>query len=398
MKRFQEWEQRKLNEMIINLDSGVSVNSSDENTGYYILKTSAIKSGNVDLTEVKSILREEIIRAKMPVIKGSILISRMNTPELVGASGLVLEDRENIFLPDRLWQGRVNDNFSSEWLIQSLNTTSSIRKIHDLATGTSGSMKNISKKVMLNFELKVPKLGEQQKIGAFFEQLDDAITLHQQKYGLLLRLKQAYLQLMFPQTGESTPQVRFAGFHDNWEQRKLGDITESFSGGTPTAGKSEYYGGDIPFIRSGEISSELTELFITENGLNSSSAKMVKVGDILYALYGATSGEVSISRINGAINQAILAIRPTKNDNSYLIVQWLRKQKDTIISTYLQGGQGNLSGSIVKDLVITLPQDNEEQIKIGTFFKQLDDTITLHQQKIESLKSIKEAYLQKMFV
>ncbi len=384
--------------MIINLDSGVSVNSSDENTGYYILKTSAIKSGNVDLTEVKSILREEIIRAKMPVIKGSILISRMNTPELVGASGLVLEDRENIFLPDRLWQGRVNDNFSSEWLIQSLNTTSSIRKIHDLATGTSGSMKNISKKVMLNFELKVPKLGEQQKIGAFFEQLDDAITLHQQKYGLLLRLKQAYLQLMFPQTGESTPQVRFAGFHDNWEQRKLGDITESFSGGTPTAGKSEYYGGDIPFIRSGEISSELTELFITENGLNSSSAKMVKVGDILYALYGATSGEVSISRINGAINQAILAIRPTKNDNSYLIVQWLRKQKDTIISTYLQGGQGNLSGSIVKDLVITLPQDNEEQIKIGTFFKQLDDTITLHQQKIESLKSIKEAYLQKMFV
>ena len=142
----------------------------------------------------------------------------------------------------------------------------------------------------------------------------------------------------------------------------------------------------------------LTELFITENGLNNSSAKMAKVGDILYALYGATSGEVSISRINGAINQAILAIRPTKNDNSYLIVQWLRKQKDTIISTYLQGGQGNLSGSIVKDLVITLPQDKEEQNKIGAFFKQLDDTITLHQRKLDLLKETKKGFLQKMFV
>lgn len=193
------------------------------------------------------------------------------------------------------------------------------------------------------------------------------------------------------------PEIRFPGFTEDWEQRKLGDITESFSGGTPTAGKSEYYGGDIPFIRSGEISSELTELFITENGLNNSSAKMVKAGDILYALYGATSGEVSISRINGAINQAILAIRPTKNDNSYLIVQWLRKQKDTIISTYLQGGQGNLSGSIVKDLVITLPQDKEEQNKIGAFFKQLDDTIALHQRKLDLLKETKKGFLQKMF-
>lgn len=193
------------------------------------------------------------------------------------------------------------------------------------------------------------------------------------------------------------PEIRFPGFTEDWEQRKLGDITESFSGGTPTAGKSEYYGGDIPFIRSGEISSELTELFITENGLNNSSAKMVEAGDILYALYGATSGEVSISRINGAINQAILAIRPTKNDNSYLIVQWLRKQKDTIISTYLQGGQGNLSGSIVKDLVITLPQDKEEQNKIGAFFKQLDDTIALHQRKLDLLKETKKGFLQKMF-
>ncbi|EAD1933904.1 restriction endonuclease subunit S [Listeria monocytogenes] len=182
-----------------------------------------------------------------------------------------------------------------------------------------------------------------------------------------------------------------------WEQRKLGDITESFSGGTPQAGNSDYYDGEIPFIRSGEINDEQTELFITDEGLNNSSAKIVEKGDILYALYGATSGEVGISQINGAINQAILAIRPTKDDNSYLIVQWLLKQKEAIIRTYLQGGQGNLSSSIVKELTLMLPKDKTEQAKIGVFFKQLDDTIALYQRKLNALKLMKKGFLQQMF-
>ena len=195
----------------------------------------------------------------------------------------------------------------------------------------------------------------------------------------------------------NVPKIRFPGLTDAWEQRKLGDITESFSGGTPSAGNSQYYGGTIPFIRSGEISSDKTELFVTEAGLNNSSAKMVKVGDVLYALYGATSGEVSISRINGAINQAILAIRSTRNDDHYIIAQWLRMQKEAIISTYLQGGQGNLSGSIVKELMISLPADKKEQKLISSFFHNLDNLITLHQRKLNHLEDEKKGLLQKMF-
>lgn len=248
------------------------------------------------------------------------------------------------------------------------------------------------------WDILIPSKKEQILVGLFLKKLDNTITLHQRKLEQLKELKKAYLQVMFPAKDERVPKVRFAAFEGEWAHRKLGEITESFSGGTPTAGKSEYYGGDIPFIRSGEISSDSTELFITENGLNSSSAKMVKVGDILYALYGATSGEVGISKITGAINQAILAIRPSKNDNSYLIIQWLRKQKNTIISTYLQGGQGNLSSSIVKNLIIMLPQNKEEQDKVGIFFKRLDDIITLHQNKLEQLKDLKTSYLQNMFI
>ena len=195
---------------------------------------------------------------------------------------------------------------------------------------------------------------------------------------------------------KKVPELRFKGFTDDWEERKLGELTTSFSGGTPSAGNSSYYKGDIPFIRSGEINSDKTELFLTEAGLKNSSAKMVSVGDILYALYGATSGEVGISQINGAINQAILAIKPCDGYNSHFLMQWLKLQKQKIIDKYLQGGQGNLSGSIVKNLVLNVPS-YEEQQKIGSFFKQLDETIALHQRKLDLLKEQKKGFLQKMF-
>lgn len=157
-------------------------------------------------------------------------------------------------------------------------------------------------------------------------------------------------------------------------------MSESYSGGTPSVGVKEYYGGQIPFIRSAEINSEITELFLTEEGLKNSSARLVAVGDILYALYGATSGEVGRARLKGAINQAILAIKPHTDYDSEYLAQWLRKSKHSIIDTYLQGGQGNLSGTIVKELSVDFPS-LKEQKAIGGFFRQLDNLITLHQRK-----------------
>lgn len=157
-------------------------------------------------------------------------------------------------------------------------------------------------------------------------------------------------------------------------------MSESYSGGTPSVGVKEYYGGQIPFIRSAEINSEITELFLTEEGLKNSSARFVAVGDILYALYGATSGEVGRARLKGAINQAILAIKPHTDYDSEYLAQWLRKSKHSIIETYLQGGQGNLSGTIVKELSVDFPS-LKEQKAIGDFFRQLGNLITLHQRQ-----------------
>lgn len=192
------------------------------------------------------------------------------------------------------------------------------------------------------------------------------------------------------------PNIRFKGFTDDWEQRKVDEVTTSYSGGTPQAGNSEYYNGTIPFIRSGEIYKNHTELFITQKGLENSSAKMVSKGDILYALYGATSGEVSRSNINGAINQAILAITPNKGYNADFIVEWFRNEKENIIDKYLQGGQGNLSAQIIKNLEIPFPTF-EEQEKVGEIFIELNHLITLHQRKCEQTKELKKFMLQKMF-
>ncbi|WP_433750625.1 restriction endonuclease subunit S [Paenibacillus amylolyticus] len=243
----------------------------------------------------------------------------------------------------------------------------------------------------------IPSFREQAQIGIFFEKLDLLISGHQSKLNNVKNLKAGMLQKMFPKNGEDVPEIRFPGFSNAWEKRKLGEVTKSYSGGTPSVGNYDYYDGDIPFIRSAEINSESTELSISETGLNNSSAKIVEMGVILYALYGATSGEVSISKVSGAINQAILAILPDEGYDAQFIMQWLRKQKQKIIDKYLQGGQGNLSGSIVKDLQIEFPI-YDEQRKIGIFFTHLDTLISLHQRKLEHLQQQKSALLQQMFV
>ena len=190
------------------------------------------------------------------------------------------------------------------------------------------------------------------------------------------------------------PALRFPEFNKEWENKKLGEVSITFSGGTPLTSNKDYYNGVIPFIRSGEVSSENTELSISLDALKNSSAKLVKKGDLLYALYGATSGEVAISKINGAINQAVLCIR-TELDN-YFTYNFLLKNKNNIIKTYLQGGQGNLSADIVKSLLISYPTLPEQQ-KIASFFTAIDSKISLLKKKKELLEQYKKGVMQKIF-
>ena len=190
----------------------------------------------------------------------------------------------------------------------------------------------------------------------------------------------------------NVPKLRFKEFNDEYKTYKFNDICTFFSGGTPTSSNKEYYNGSIPFIRSGEIYSDKTELHINQDAINNSSAKLVKKGDLLLALYGATSGNVSISKINGAINQAILCLRPNNNFSVIYIKYLLENAKDNILKTYLQGGQGNLSAEIIKKLNYLFPQKKEQE-KIGNMLVILDKKIELQSKKIEDLKLFKKGLI-----
>ena len=186
-------------------------------------------------------------------------------------------------------------------------------------------------------------------------------------------------------TKPNVPNLRFPGFEGEWENKRIGDIGKFFSGGTPSSSRKDFYGGEIPFIRSGEIHSDKTELFLTQEGYKNSSAKMVEVGDILLALYGANSGDISISQMRGAINQAILCIRTNVAPVFFKSV-W-EKHAQKILNTYLQGGQGNLSADIVKKITISIPSQIE-QAKIAALFSHLDERISIQNRLIDSLQSL----------
>ena len=183
----------------------------------------------------------------------------------------------------------------------------------------------------------------------------------------------------------NVPNLRFPEFQGEWEKCKLSEICTFFSGGTPSSSNKDFYGGNIAFIRSGELHADSTELFITQAGFDSSSAKMVEVGDLLLAMYGATSGDIAVSKIKGAINQAILCIR-TKQKKKFIESVW-NKHVSKNLRTYLQGGQGNLSADIVKGISFFFPT-LKEQKKIANLVSLLDERIATQNKIIDKLQSL----------
>ncbi|OQO72861.1 restriction endonuclease subunit S [Enterococcus villorum] len=203
---------------------------------------------------------------------------------------------------------------------------------------------------------------------------------------------------------KTVPELRFEGFFQAWEQRKLGDHAEILTGGTPKTSISEYWNPkQIPWMSSGEVNKKRldgTDNMISEKGLKNSSARWIKEHSVLIALTGKgkTRGTVAVNNIRLTTNQSTAAIIP--NDNLYyeFIYQNLIKRYDEL--RMISSGdrtRGGLNNQIISDVVIPCPS-KDEQIKIGTFFKRLDDTIAIHQRKLEQLRLLKQGFLQKMFV
>ena len=272
-------------------------------------------------------------------------------------------------------------------------------------TGAGSTFVEVSGKQMSKMSIMVPELSEQQKIGSFFKQLDDTIALHQRKLDLLKEQKKGFLQKMFPKNGAKVPELRFAGFADDWEERKLSDVA-NHRGGTAI---EKYFDKDGEYkvisIGSYGLNSQYVDQNIRAISNEITDGRVVNSGELTMVLNDKTANGTIIGRTllvekdnEYVINQRTEIISPKENFDSnfaYTILNGSFREK---VKRIVQGGtQIYVNYPAVSNLNLELPKIEEQQ-KIGSFFKQLDDTIALHQRKLDLLKEQKKGFLQKMFV
>nr|AAC38352.1 HsdS subunit [Lactococcus lactis] len=251
-------------------------------------------------------------------------------------------------------------------------------------TGAGSTFVEVSGKQMSKMSIMVPELSEQQKIGNFFKELDNTIALHQRKLDLLKEQKKGYLQKMFPKNGAKVPELRFAGFADDWEERKLGDITKISTGKLDANamvenGKYDFYTSGIKKYRIDVAAFEGPSITIAGNG--------------------ATVGYMHLADNKFNAYQRTYVLQEFLVDRSFIFSEIGNKLPKKIKQEARTGNIPYIVMDMLTELKLSIPQNNSEQQKIGSFFKQLDDTIALHQRKLAFVERTENTgFLQKMFV
>ena len=274
-------------------------------------------------------------------------------------------------------------------------------KSKDESTG----LPSLSKQAINETKIWVPSGAEQRAIGAFFSRLDDLITLHQRKYDKLVIFKKSMLEKMFPKDGESVPEIRFAGFTDPWEQRKLGDVASSFDYGLNAAATE--YDGQNKYLRITDIDDETHEFSKSDlttplADLAMSADYLLKEGDLLFARTGASVGKTYLYRqFDGMVYFAGFLIRARIGEGADPEFAYQATLTDAykkyVAITSQRSGQPGVNAQEYADYQLMLPSKTEQQ-QIGMTLRSLDDLITLHQRKLELLQNIKKSLLDKMFV
>ena len=400
-----DWEQRKLIDLLDQaITDGPHETPNIVDDGIPFISADAIVDNKIDFTRKRGNITEaydlQCCKKYKPEFHDVYLVKSGST---VGKVAIVeTTQRFNIWSP--LAAMRCKENSDPYFLFALLQTKENQAQVKDKSS--NGTQPNLSMRALEQFDIVSPySRNEQIKIGEFFKNLDHLITLHQRKYDRLKNLKKAYLEKMFPKDGETVPEMRFEGFTDPWEQRKLEELSEFITkGATPTTYGFEWQASGIPFFRNDAIKNNQFVYgdysYISEKANEALQRSEVHASDILVAITGDI-GKVGIIPKNierGNINQHIARVRITKDAVSYFIYQSLctgrQQKKYQLIKTGLSMPQ--LSLEQIRKTVVLCPSLSE-QVKIGEYFSNLDHLITLHQRKYEKLLDCKKAYLSKMF-
>ncbi len=388
----EEWEERKLGELgTIQTCKRIFKGQTSE-----IGDIPFYKNGTIGLKADAFISRElfEEFKTLYPYPElGDILISA------VGSVGRIAEytGKDEYFQDSNVVWLKTDDKINKKFLKVSYQV------IEWLIEGST--VKHLYNDNILKSEITMPNSQvEQGKIGNYFEIIDHLITLHRHKCDDAKELKKYMLQKMFPRNGKKNPEIRFAGFTEDWEQRRLGDIAPLRGGFAFKS--SEYVSEGVPIVRISNILSDGSVgadfAYYSEQG--DDSAYLLSDGAVLLAMSGATTGKVSILRTEKSYkyyqNQRVGYFVPTSECDYGFVSIITRSQyfSEQLNSVLVAGAQPNVSAKDIDAFEFMVPVFKDEQNRLGQYFNNLDHLITLHQRKCDELKEIKKFMLQNMFV
>ena len=396
------WEQRKLSDVATmharigwqNLRTSEFLDSGD----YMLITGTDFNDGAVNYSTCHFVEKERYEQDKHIQIKnGSILITKDGT---LGKVAYV----QGLSMPATLNAGVFNVEIKDEtkvdnkYLFQYLKAPFLMDYVDKKATG--GTIKHLNQNILVDFPVVMPSKAEQEAIGVYFQQLDNLITLHQRKYNKLTNVKKSMLEKMFPKNGSNVPEIRFKGFSDAWEQRKVGELLIERNEQAPM--NEEYplmafiaNEGVAPKGERYDRSSLVTD---TENKLY----KRTEFGDFIYSSNNLETGSIGLNKYGKACISPVYSVfHPTGiADSNFLGRRLVRKDFINSMVKWRQGviyGQWRIHESDFLKIEISVPSVKEQR-QIGTFLDYLDNLITLHQRELEKLKNLKKACLEKMFV
>ena len=393
-----DWEQRKLGELG-SLKNGMNFSKKAMGIGFPFVNLQNIFGNNViDVSNLGKAMASDSQLKDYNLLNGDVLFVRSSVKlEGVGEAALVPQTLDNTTYSGFIIRFRDEYGLDNNFKRFVFGIESVRNQIMSQATNSAN--KNISQSVLENLELAIPSKSEQQKIGAYFSNLDHLITLHQRKCDETKKLKKFMLQNMFPENGMKVPKIRFEGFADDWEQRKLGDVFEQTSN----------------LVNPKEDEIELWSLTV-EDGLTKKSDrynreflvkkddnfKEVRPGDIVYNPMNMTLGAVGYNGMAKSVAvSGYYTTMVTKSDyDVYYINTWLKSPQAILLyRTYATGSlieKQRVQFPTLSIIPVAFPK-YEEQTKIGSYFHFLDHLITLHQRKCDETKKLKKFMLQNMF-
>ncbi|WP_051643198.1 restriction endonuclease subunit S [Agathobaculum desmolans] len=397
----EEWDVTSLSDAFQNLEAGVSVNSDErQNADFFVLKTSAISDGLINIDEAKPVVKKEYARLKCPVKKGSIIISRMNTPQLVGACGYVAEDAKGYFLPDRLWQvvNSKPEKYDFRWLNYLLNQYRYKNAIHAVATGTSNSMKNISKERLLEIRIPRPSIEEQKFI---VEAISDIETLIYDLEKLIKKKRN-----IFTGTMQSLLSGKIRISDSLWDKYVIGDIGDFYSGLTGKS-KDDFGKGNARYITFLNVLnntvidiSKLESVQVNEDEYQNEVLK----GDLFFNTSSETPEEVGMCAVlmdsirNTYLNSFCFGFRlKTKKVHALFFSYYFNSQEGRKIMRVLAQGatRFNLSKDYFSQTEIELPP-YEDQVEIAQTLADMEGDILSLEKKCLKYKAMKQGMMEEL--